>query len=357
LTYNEVVKIGESFLLPMVWELYELEGYTFTHIERDYIAPNVVYYCDKNDSESRILRIAFRSDRNMDDYLGETEFIRYLHENGGSVANVICSRMGNMVEEITHDKHTFFVCLFEQAKGKLLVENHYQYREGVPIAEYYYDCGKVLGKLHQLSKVYTPIHRRCSFLDRFTAEYIDTLIPNSLSHCKEKMFSLLQTLKETDQSREVFGMIHCDFNDGNYNIDFETGQITVFDFDNSCFGWYMFDLASLWQHGIGWAQNEPDANKRKQAMNSYFETVIAGYRSETAIDDEVLENLPLFLQVSLMEEIIAAFEDMWNSGGVVECDEELSYLIKCLEDDISYKGFYHEIFSCDKPFEYELRDI
>ena len=155
----------------------------------------------------------------------------------------------------------------------------------------------------------------------------------------------------------MFGMIHCDFNDGNYNIDFETGQITVFDFDNSCFGWYMFDLANLWLSGMGWMQGETDVNKRKQAMDNYFITVITGYRSEAAIDDGELKKLPLFLQVNLMEEIIAAFEDMLYSGEALECNEELSYVIKCLEDDIPYKGFFDEIFSREAPFRHEPRVI
>lgn len=105
----------------------------------------------------------------------------HLFEHGGSVSNVIGSRKGNLLEEITHHHHTFFICLFEKAKGKLLAENRYRYREGAPITEYYYNCGKVLGKLHQISKGYAPVHRRYSFFDKYNAEYIDTLIPDSLS--------------------------------------------------------------------------------------------------------------------------------------------------------------------------------
>lgn len=58
-----------------------------------------------------------------------------------------------------------------------------------------------------------------------------------------------------------------------------------------------------------------------------------------------------------MENIVDAFEVMRNNGEEPECDEELSYRIKCLEDDIPYVGFFHEIYSCDEPFEYEERDI
>ncbi|WP_242655202.1 phosphotransferase enzyme family protein [Clostridium cellulovorans] len=341
----------------MISEIYGLEGYEITLVKGHDGGRNVIYSCEKEGVNAKILRIAFLNDRSREDFLAEVEYIRYLFEYGGSVANVVSSKSGKLLEEITHNNHTFFVCLFEKARGKMLVENNYQYREGVPITEYYYNCGKVLGKMHQLSKCYNPVHRRYSFFDKYNAEYIDKLIPNSLYLLKEKLLELLKILEGLDKNRDSFGMIHFDYNDGNYSIDFNTGEITVYDFDNSCFGWYMYDLADLWTHGVGWIQFEPDADKRKKFMDDYFETVLQGYRSETSIDNSMLDKLPLFTKVTLMENIIDGFECMMNNGEELEYDEELSYLIKCMEDDIPYKGFFHEVYSCEEPFEYEERDI
>lgn len=357
MTYNEVIKIGDAYLLSIISELYGLEGYEITPIKAHDGGRNVVYNCEKDGTGAKILRIAFLNDRSREDFLGEVEYIRYLFEHGGSVSDVVGSRNGKLLEEITHNNHTFSVCLFEKAKGKMLVENNYRYREGAPITEYYYNCGKVLGKLHQLSKEYTPVHRRYSFFNKYNVEYIDKLIPDSLSLLKEKLVQLLKTLEGLDRNRESFGMVHFDYSDGNYSIDFDTGQITVYDFDNSCYCWYMFDLANLWTHGVGWIQFEQNADKRKKFMDDYFETALEGYRSETGIENSMLDKLPLFIQVTLMENIIDAFEVMRNNGDEPECDEELSYRIKCLEDDISYMGFFHEIYSCEEPFEYEKRNI
>ncbi|GCE12390.1 hypothetical protein KTT_22490 [Tengunoibacter tsumagoiensis] len=170
----------------------------------------------------------------------------------------------------------------------------------------------------------------------------------------------IRPVKAHDGGRNVvytFGMIRFDYNDGNYCIDFDTGQITVFDFDNSCFGWYMYDLADLWTHGMGWIQFEQGAGKRKKFMEDYFETVLEGYRTETEIDNSMLDILPVFIKATVMENIVDAFEGMRNSGEKPKCDEELSYLVKCLEDDIPYKGFFHEIYSCEEPFEYKERKI
>jgi Ser/Thr protein kinase RdoA (MazF antagonist) len=355
--YNEVVKISDSYLLPLVSELYGLEGYEISMIEPHDGGRNVVYTCEKEGNDAKILRIAFINDRSQEDFLGEVEYIRYLFQHGGSVSNVICSNKGNLLEELTYNDISFFVSLFEKAKGKMLVENNYRYRKGVPITEYYYNCGKVLGKLHQLSKEYTPAHRRYSFFDKFNAEYISKLIPDSLLLLKEKLVQLLKTLEGLDMGPKSFGMTHFDYNDGNYSIDFETGQITVYDFDNSCYCWYMYDLADLWTHGVGWIQFEPDADKRKKFMEDYFETVLAGYRSETELDNAMLDKLSLFIQANLMESIVDDFEVMHREGHEPECDEALSYNIKCIEEDIPYVGFFHEIYSCEDPFEYEIRNI
>ncbi len=356
MTYNEVVKIGDIYLLPLVTKLYGLEGYEIKLVNAHIGGRNVVYTCDK-EGDNKIIRIAFLNDRSREDFLGEVEYIRYLFEHGGSVSDVVNFQRGNLMEEITHNNHTFFVCLFEKAKGKMLAENNYRYREGVPITEYYYNSGKVLGKLHQLSKSYNPVHRRYSFFDKYNVEYINKLIPDSLSLLKERIIELLKELEGLKKNRESFGMVHFDYSDGNYMIDFDTGQITVFDFDNSCFCWYMYDLANLWVHGVGWIQFEQDASKRKKFMDDYFETVLEGYQSETEIEESILKNLPLFIKVTLMESIVDEFEVMRNAGEEPECDEELSYRIKCLEDDIPYMGFFHDIYSCEEPFEYEERNI
>ncbi|MFC4323289.1 hypothetical protein SAMN05216565_12137 [Litchfieldia salsa] len=152
MNYNEVVSIGNTYLLPLASELFGLEGYDIQLIPGHDGGRNVVYTCEKEGANAKILRIAFLPDRSREDLLGEVEYIRYLFEHGGSVSDVVSSRKGNLLEEVNHNNHIFFMCLFKKAKGKMLVENHYRYRKGVPITEYYYNCGKVLGKLHHCRK-------------------------------------------------------------------------------------------------------------------------------------------------------------------------------------------------------------
>lgn len=353
MTYNEVVETGHAHIIPLASKLYGLEGYVFTLIERDYEVQNAVFCCEKEGENAKILRISFLAERSREELLAEAEFIRYLYEHGGSVSNVISSQSGHLLEEITYNNETFFVSLFEKAKGIALYRNGYRYREGVPLTEYFYNCGKALGELHRLSKEYTPIYRRSSFVDIYHDQYINEMIPDTYVLLKTKLHALLKALEGLDRRREAFGLIHADFNDGNYSIDFETGHITVFDFDDSYYSWYMRDLAEVWINGMGWARSEEDPAKRKCYMDDYFKTVLEGYRSETAIADSLLEQLPLFIKIYEMEVIIHIFEGIRNSGEDPESDKELLYLVKCVEGDIPYRGFFHEIYSCKQPFMYE----
>ena len=354
---NQVLEIAESHLLPTIKERYGLDRCKFSVIEAHEGGRNLFYLCENKDQGDKVIRIAFLPDRNTQDFLSELEFIRYLSTHGAGVADVIDSRHGNLLEEVSHGDQHFFVSVFEKARGDQLVDHGYRYREGAPMSEYFYNSGKTLGNLHALSKKYEPVHRRYSFFDKYNPEFIQRIIPDSLPLLKGKFLDLLQTLNGMERTPETFGMVHFDYSDGNYMIDYETGDITVFDFDNTCFCWYMIDLASIWQHGVGWIQFESNADKRRQFMSEYFATVLEGYKSETQIDDKTLESLPLFIKVNLMESIIDAFEVMHNNGDEPECDEDLSYLIKCVEDDIPYMGFFHDIYSPDEPFEYEIREI
>ncbi len=357
MTYYDVISIGEEYILPIIEQRYALEGYTKKQIPAHQGGRNVVYMYETKAGEFTVIRISFLQDRSYEDILAEAEYIRYLAENGASVANVIHSKTNALVEVIAYKDHLLYICAFEKAKGKQLAENNYRYRDGVPLTEYFYNCGKTLGKMHQLSKSYLPVHKKADFFDKYNERTFNELLPASLSRLKQKFMEVLEALHQVTKSSSTYGMVHFDYSDGNYMIDYETGQITVYDFDNSCFCWYMFDLANLWIHGTGWIQFEPNVIKRKTFMDEYFSVVLSGYRSETKLPKEQLAQLPLFINAVLIENIIDAIEVMKNNREPFECDDELSWTVYCLEHDVSYKGFFDTAYSCRKPFQINAREL
>ena len=303
--------------------LFSLKDYDFHEVEGHEGGRNQIIICSKNDERKFVLRISSTGDRTEKDYLAETEFVHYLAENGAPVADVIPSLNGKLVEVIDDDESVVFISLFEYAKGMLLCDNGYRYREGAPLEEYFYNTGKTLGRIHELSKHFVPTadHRRPEYFDKYNMEYINTLIPDTYSDLKNIIAARLEKFHKLPNDCQNYGLVHFDYSDGNYHIDMTNGSITVFDFDNCMYCWYMFDLANLYLHGEGWFRYESDPAKREADMQNYFDTILKGYKSETLISDDLLNQLPLFIDMVLIENIIDEFECAAREGEEVDYED------------------------------------
>ena len=325
-------------LLKDAVSLYQLEGYECFAVPGHPGGRNLVYVCRKDGENKYIIRISMRGDRSGEEYLAETEFVHYLARNGAPAADVIPSVNGKMVECIEAQGQKRYISLFEYAKGMLLYDNGYRYREGAPLSEYFFNTGKTLGAIHRLSKEYKPVHRRADFFDKYNMDYIDRLIPDQYTALKQAIAKRLEEFRKLPRDKESYGLVHFDFSDGNYHIDMDTGKLTAFDFDNCIYCWYMFDLAHLWTHGEGWYRQERDPARRMEGMARYFNTILEGYRSETKVSGELLAQLPLFIDMTLIEQITDEFECSAFEGEEPD-DEDIGDAVRCLTDDIPYAGF------------------
>ncbi|MBO7582697.1 MAG: phosphotransferase [Treponema sp.] len=308
--------------------LFSLNGYDFHEVEGHEGGRNQIFICSKNDEKKFVLRISSTGDRSEKDYLAETEFVHYLAENGAPGADVIPSVNGKLVETVDDEGASVFVSLFEYARGMLLCDNGYRYREGAPLEEYFYNTGKALGRIHELSKHFEPTaeHRRPDYFDKYNIEYINRLIPDNYSDLKNAIDVSLEKFQKLPTDSQNYGLIHFDYSDGNYHIDMTNGNITVFDFDNCMYCWYMFDLANLYLHGEGWFRYESDPEKREAGMQNYFDTILKGYKSETSISDDLLNQLPLFIDMVLIENIVDEFESAAREGEEVD-PEDINHIL------------------------------
>lgn len=317
--------------------LYALENWVFQPVPGHEGGRNRSWVCGMNGENRYVLRISALGDRAEEDYLAETEFIRYLARGGAPVADVIPSVQGKWVERVEQDGAVAFVSLFAYAKGMLLCDNGYRYREGAPLEEYFYNTGKALGAIHRLSKGFRPVHRRPSYFDKYNMQYIGRLIPEDYAALRQAIARRLDAFRLLPQDESCFGLVHFDFSDGNYHIDMETGRLTVFDFDNCMYCWYLFDLANLWTHGEGWCRDARDAAARMAYMKRYFDTILAGYRSETEVSEALLARLPLFIDMVLIENIVDAFECCARDGEEMD-PQDIENAARCLIEGIPYAG-------------------
>ena len=320
-------------------KLYNLSDYDYREVEGHEGGRNKIFIFSKGGEKKFVLRISATGDRTENEYLAETDFVHYLAENGAPVADVIPSVNCKLVEVVDDAEAPVFISLFEYAKGMLLADNGYRYREGAPLSEYFFNTGKTLGKIHALSKNFEPVadHHRPDYFDKYNMEYLGRLIPDKYSELKSAIAARLETFRTLPTDAQSYGLVHFDFSDGNYHIDMDTGAITVFDFDNCMNCWYMFDLANLWIHNEGWTRQEPNPGKRFELMQQCFDLQLQGYKTETEVPDELLGKLPLFIDMVLIENIVDEFECAAREGEELDF-EDIEDAAESLIHEIPYAG-------------------
>ena len=324
-------------LLEYAKTLFPLENDACVPLSEHEGGRNLLYACRLNRENRFVLRLSALGDRTEEDYLAETEFVHFLALHGAPVADVIPSLAGKNVERAEWEGKTVYLSLFAYAKGMLIADNGYRYREGAPLEEYFFRTGKALGAIHRLSKEFSPVHRRVDYFDMFSRASIDRRIPDAFAPLKQAMFRRLDAFRALPRDESCYGLVHFDFSDGNYHVDLDTGHITVFDFDNCMYCWYLYDLANLWLHGVGWCRGEQDLSRRKAIMAWYFNATLAGYRSETDVPQALLQRLPLFIDMVLMENIVDAFDCCTREGEAID-EEDIAHAARCLTENIPYAG-------------------
>jgi Ser/Thr protein kinase RdoA (MazF antagonist) len=98
------------------------------------------------------------------------------------------------------------------------------------------------------------------------------------------------TTRRLGRDPSVYGVIHADLHPGNLLV--KDDRLTVIDFDDTAFGWHVYDIAV----GLFFHQTSP----LFEAIRSAF---IRGYRARRQITDDALALIPMFLLVRGLAQI------------------------------------------------------
>ena len=344
---EETMQICEREALPQAARLFGTTVEKLIKFPDSEGFANLVYQYEQ-DGQSRVLRISFRPDRTAQQIQSELHFIEYQAQGGVRVARPVPSHSGKLIEVVSAAGIPFVAVSFLKGRGMRVPDNGYRYRAGVPIQEYFQNWGQTLGQMHRLAKRYQPPAEITRRPEWHAVEFYQGFpYGERLPVIQQKYDRLIDELHALPHDRDSYGLIHNDFNDGNFTVDYDNGDITVFDFDDACYFWFVYELASAWESGVGWTSRRSLA-ERKDFMQRYFENVLEGYQRENTLSEEWLERLPLFLRVVQMQELV--YFARYLDGDDEEIQAGLRYKIRCIEEDIPYLGFFDEGFDPEKPF-------
>jgi Ser/Thr protein kinase RdoA (MazF antagonist) len=191
-----------------------------------------------------ILRVTSEQHRTRDQIEAELDFVEHLAGGGISVARPLNSIGGERVVElpcVAPAGERLWGVMFERLEGR-----HYEYDSADVDRPLFRLWGQTMGRVHDLSVRFEPQapRRRPDWCDDSVAGCSTRGVPpdeESLAARDE----LIDWLSGTRREPAHYGMVHGDFERTNFLL--RDGVIGLFDFDDSCHHWFLWDVAcALW---------------------------------------------------------------------------------------------------------------
>lgn len=286
----------------------------------------------RRDEEYGILRIAHSIRRSADQIQGELDWINYLKEGGASVAGALISDNGKFVEKIDDQAGGFFLAnAFQKAAG--------QRHRGEWPDELLFEYGRQIGLMHTLTRTYQPSNpewKRPEWDDPIHLE-VDQFIPASDSMVKQIYRDLVELTRKLPRDNSCYGLIHQDAHQGNFFID-DSGRITIFDFDDSSYSWFVEDIALILFYAV-MGQADPAG-----FVDNFLSGFIPGYYSEFELAPEWFKEIPIFMkrrEIDLYAVIHRSFDvenldDPWCSWYLEGRKERIENGIPYLDYDFAH---------------------
>ena len=240
----------------------------------------------QRDGQAYILRISHSLRRDENLIRGEIDWINYLHRGGAGVAQAIQAENGDYV-----------VLVADSDGGHFLATAFVRANSNPPSKElwsptFFQKYGRVIGKMHALTKDYTPTYPNWIRPHWDGPEMLDIegWLPKSESLLFEKYLRLKSHLDTLPKSRESYGLIHQDAHAGNFFVD-DGGEITFFDFDDCAYSWLINDIAIVLFYLV--LGEEDQATFTREFMTNFLQ----GYRQENDLDAGWLKEISSFLKL------------------------------------------------------------
>ena len=265
-----------------------------------------IYSFSRDDGEF-ILRIGHSLRRTRELIQGEVDWINYLAAGGAGVAKAILSNNGRLVEFIDDNQSEHFMATaFVKALGGPPASNLWN--------ENLFDAwGRTLGRIHALTKNYQPANpawKRAEW-DSPGNMLVEAWLSPSETVILDQFLELMRHLESLPKGHENYGLIHQDAHAGNFFVD-ENYKITLFDFDDCVYSWFIYDIAMVMFYGLMGHEDDP-------AHIEYFcRHFLRGYQGENHLAQKWLDEIPNFLK---LREIDLYAQILFSFGGAEYIDD------------------------------------
>ncbi len=258
---------------------------------------NFVYEFPSQDGR-RILRLTHSSHHTEDEIIAELDWLNYLIENGVPACRPILSQNGRLTECHPAGESYFVASVFEYAPGHFIDETNP--REWNP--QFFRTLGRTMGRMHILTKHYSDAHlrqKRPHWYEDILLQHAEDYLPREQSWAAVEMKRLLARFSQNVPTVENYGLVHADVNPTNFHV--KDGGLTLFDFDDCAYNWFINDIAvAMPLYSDMFAEEGWEGGLRE-----FFQQYMLGYEEENHMDESWLEVLPDSLRLQCLVNLIS----------------------------------------------------
>jgi len=198
---------------------------------------NFIYGFHK-DSDDFIMRISHESHRTLSQVASELDFVNFLANYDANVSLPVLSIHQRLVEQVyASDGSYFTISVYTKALGE-------RPRKEMLGPDFFESYGRTIGSFHWLTKMYQPalgIDRRFKWDEDPLLVHADEYLPKEDAIILERFHTLVNEINTLKINKNNYGLIHTDIHAGNFFV--KDNELTVFDFDDCCYMWFVSDIA------------------------------------------------------------------------------------------------------------------
>ena len=298
---------------------------------------NNVFECNRK-GERIILKFYPSSVYRKVSIIAELDWIRYLHTSGVNVTPALFSNNGKSIETINLDEKECYVLAFKKAKGSFI--NVYETETWN--SDFFYTWGKTLGKIHCLSKNYSPLDKTIKKQDWNMGSLFSDNLKEVNKVVVQKWKEFVVELNKLPKNKNGYGMIHNDLHQKNFHL--HNNEIILFDFGDCEYNWFIYDIAIVLYHAVQ-SIDENDLKGREDFAHLFIKAFLQGYLTENNLNSYWLSKLPFFLNYRRIFSYIY-FSKFLNKEqkNNKKVKDILNGMKKKIESDVPYLEIEYKVF-------------
>ncbi len=283
-------RLPSDRLLQRCAEAWDLSNFTFVRKME-----NIVYSCDQAGGKV-FLRLTPPLRRSRREIEAELNWISHLSRSGLNVPHIVANKMGDTILTLDENDQHFEAIVCKEVTGEHPSEKVVQ----DPI--YLRKFGALIAKMHNAS--HDGAHREQWHEERGLRHALMAIATTNETALKARFEDALRWMHSLPKTPETYGLVHADLGALNLFVDADH-EISVIDFDDSCYHWFSFDIAiAIYSMAGRFSHKKPEPIEQ-----TWLKNLLEGYRSVRPLSEEQERHIPKFMQFALLR-LIFWFEHL-----------------------------------------------